>query len=583
MNRSRFTFIALICLLFGSLFISRAQAFDISLTNFPAQNPFVDTLRYSLVKMTNPKFYFAGKKRKIKMLLGQEKTKLGYKVWMQKDPAPMVVLLPGLGANYVDTGPAAIGEFIYNQGFSVILVSSAFNWEFVINASTVGAPGYTPQDAQDIYSSLQLILQDVKNKYGDDRITETILTGYSLGGLHTSFIADIDSREQKINFDRFVAISPPVNVMHAMLMLDSLYSQWQEWSEEQLEEKKNRAVKLYESTSENGVQDESELSVTSEEAQFAIGLLYRINLNEVIKAIHAKRDMGILSRPFSTLSRQKLEREIERYGYYNYALTFVKHVNSNVWTDSLPLKELNFQASLPAIQKTLMFNPKLTVLHSDNDWLVTDYDRQWLRKVMKDRLVMLDHGGHLGYFYRPDAQKIIVGLLRGEMPDESQLAAQSSISSPVVVSTSQSVVRIPDQEIVEQTSQEETQSATAVNTSTMQSYQTNDTMVFDMSGSASFQSAPTNETVEIQPEAEESETETVEIQPEAEESETESLEPFTITNDPVVEQTKDIIIHESIIITPTTPKKSSSTPDDPDQKATEKNDIRRDITIEYRD
>jgi len=581
MNRSRFTFIALVCLLVCPLLISRVQALDISLTNFPAQNPFVDTLRYSLVKMADPKFYFAGKKRKIKMLLGEEKTKLGYKIWMQKEPAPLVILLPGLGANYVDNEPAAIGEFIYNNGFSVILVSSAFNWEFVINASTAGAPGYTPRDAQDIYSSLQLILQDVKNKYGDDRITETILTGYSLGGLHTSFIADIDSREQKINFDRYVAISPPVNVMHAMLMLDELYRQWQEWSEEQIEEKKNRAVKLYESTTANGTPNESELQVSSEEAKFAIGLLYRINLNEVIKAIHAKRDLGILSRPFSTLSRQKLEREIERYGYYNYALTFVKHVNSNFWHDSLPIKQLNLQASLPAIQKTLMHNPKITVLHSDNDWLVTEYDRQWLRKVMKDRLVMLDHGGHLGYFYRPDAQKIVIGMLRGQMPDEVQLAAQSSISSPVFVSTSQSVVRIPDQEIVEQTPVEP-QSATTLDTSTVPSYQTNDTMVFDMSGSASSQSVPVTETVEVQSETDGSVTETVEIQPEADESATEPLEPFTITEDPVVEPTKDIIIRESIIIT-TTPKKTPTKPKDLKIDTSETKKVRKDIVIEYTD
>ena len=101
------------------------------------------------------------------------------------------------------------------------------------------------------------------------------------------------------------------------------------------------AVKFYESTTENGASSEAKLGVSGEEARFAIGLLYRLNLKEVIKAIHAKRDLGILSRPFSTLSRQKLEREIERFGYYNYALTFVKHVNSNFWTDDLPLKQLN--------------------------------------------------------------------------------------------------------------------------------------------------------------------------------------------------------------------------------------------------
>jgi predicted alpha/beta-fold hydrolase len=540
-------------------FCGHVSALDISLTNFPAQNPFVDTLRYSLIEMTDPGFYYDGKKRKSRLKIGEEKTKIGYKVWMQKKPAPLVVLLPGLGANYIDSGPAAIAEFMHENGFSVILISSAFNWEFVVNASSSGVPGYTPRDAQDIYNALQVILKDVRKKYGDKRITETILAGYSLGGLHTAFIADIDGKEQKINFARYVALSPPVNVLNAMIQLDELYKQWRQWSEDIIEQKKNKAVEFYEAQEENRLPENGELHVSGEEAKFAIGLLYRMNLGEVIKAIHARRDLGILSRPYNLLSRQKLEREIERFGYYRYALTFVKKVHSNFWNDTIPLKQLNLQASMPAIQKTLMFNPRITILHTANDWLLTDYDRDWLRNVMKDRLVMLDHGGHLGYFYRPDAQKIVVDLLKGETPAGIQVAARNIPQTPVHVSTKTIVSRIPDE------SQNNEQSQQVSSTSYSRTYETNDTLVFEVSSPPQTSSPSTAETSAAPP---------VII--------TSSSRPVDADKpDSTSPSTSDTISREPVFTNAASAKKTPIKPEDLELENTEAKEVRKDIVIEY--
>lgn len=559
MNYFNVRYLPAVCVLACIVFCGHAPALDISLTNFPAQNPFVDTLRYSLIEMSDPDFYYDGKKLASRLKIGEEKSKVGYKVWMQKQPAPLVVLLPGLGANYIDSGPAAIAEFMHKNGFSVVLLSSAFNWEFVINASSSGVPGYTPHDAQDIYNALQVILKDVREKYGDKRITETILAGYSLGGLHTAFIADIDGKEQKINFDRFIALSPPVNLLHAMIQLDELYKQWRTWSEDVIEQTKNKAVELYEAQEENTLPENGELSVTDEEAKFAIGLLYRMNLGEVIKAIHARRDLGILSLPYNLLSRQKLEREIERFGYYRYAMTFVKNVHSNFWTDSSPLKQLNLQASMPAVQKTLMFNPKVAILHTVDDWLLTDYDRDWLRKVMKDRLVMLDHGGHLGYFYRPDAQKIVVDLLKGEMPSGVQMVARHLPQTPVHVSSKTVVSRIPE----ESRNGEQPQTVSAELYS--RSYETNDTIVFEIRTSPRPGSPSPAET-SVEP--------TVPITSSSQPADT--VEPGSSETAP-----PESMSREPVFITASPAKKTTITAEDLELENTEAREVRKDIVIEY--
>ena len=411
----------------------------VSLTNYPSQNPYIDTLRYALLKMSDPDFYFDAQQRLVQVSDDNKKAKIGYKLWMHKQPAPLVFLMPGLGTHFVDSEPAAIAEILYSNGFSVALVSSAFNWEFALNASSSGVPGYTPQDARDIYAVLQRVLADITANNPSSNITEKILAGYSMGGLHAAFVGDIDAREHKINFDRIVALSPPVNVMHGLLTLDEFYQTWRQWSEVVIEEKKNKAVKFYKMYTAGELNGSTNLPVDTEEAQFAIGLLYRMSLNEVIKAIHSQKDFGILNHSYSTFSRQELEKEIERYGYYRYAMTFIKTAYSNLW-QSQPLEQLNREASLPAIQQTLRNNPRIFILHTSDDWLLNDYDRRWLENVMQDRMVILNHGGHLGYFYRPDAQKYVIAVMRGtpsgDIPSVEYVASTTLEPVPLVRTSS---------------------------------------------------------------------------------------------------------------------------------------------------
>ena len=82
---------------------------------------------------------------------------LPYGFRMQEQPAPLVFILPGLGAHRNSNGALALAELAWDQGYSVAVISNAMNFEFIENASTAEVPGFAPTDARDVHEALHQI------------------------------------------------------------------------------------------------------------------------------------------------------------------------------------------------------------------------------------------------------------------------------------------------------------------------------------------------------------------------------------------------------------------------------------------
>ena len=70
----------------------------------------------------------------------------------------------------------ALTEMAWNRGFSVAVISSSMNFEFMESASTVAVPGFGPVDAHDAHVALDLVYKDLMEDY-PDQITGTALLG----------------------------------------------------------------------------------------------------------------------------------------------------------------------------------------------------------------------------------------------------------------------------------------------------------------------------------------------------------------------------------------------------------------------
>jgi predicted alpha/beta-fold hydrolase len=417
------------------LFLLSSLSFGVTakLKGFSDQGPYVDTLRYVSLKVKDWDFFKDGDKREINVLKNRDE-ELIYKLWLQDKPAPLIVIIPGLGGSYAGIAPTALAEIFFNKGSSVLIMSDPFSWQFLLSASSRITPGYTPVDARDTYNALYLIMNELKKEYGARFFPKKILLGYSLGALNTLFIADIDSKEKKINFDRFVALSPPVNLLYGLNQLDEFYNIWRTWPVSKIEQTKNKAVSLFLKPSETGT---NILPVTSDEAKFAIGYTFRNVLEETIKAIHSEKDFGILKIPSDSVSWQKLEKEIERFSYKDYVNTFLRASYSDMFGKNFSIMKLGKKASLPAIQNTLLTNPKIRIIHTADDFLLTDYDRKWLKSIMGDRMLFLNHGGHLGYFNNPDAQKYIVKAIKGARFKKGTSAKKTKVDTNIIIAEKQ--------------------------------------------------------------------------------------------------------------------------------------------------
>ena len=118
--------------------------------------------------------------------------------------APIVYLVPGLGAHRLTDMTLALAELAYQNGFSVVCVSSPYHSEFMTQASTAAVPGYTAVDAHDLHVALTEIDHLLTTKH-TDRISTRALLGYSMGGFHTLFLAGQERTNDTslLRFDRF--------------------------------------------------------------------------------------------------------------------------------------------------------------------------------------------------------------------------------------------------------------------------------------------------------------------------------------------------------------------------------------------
>ncbi len=387
------------------------------LVGYNSQDPVVDTLRSQIFYygdqtsfwqrqfFMNSSFYNQGMEYSINIL--KNKPGMCYKLWMQPKPANLIAIIPGLGSYYTNSISIALAQAIYNSGYSVFITSNAMNWEFMETAGTVLTPGFTPCDAEDVYYALYKIISHIKTQYSS-RVTGTSIVGYSLGGLHTLFIAKLDKEYGLVNFDRFLAINPPVNLFYALNKLDDFFQVSKSWTKQQREEKKIKAGSIYKMIIEKMISQNAKMPFNKTEAMYLIGYVFHTSLVETIFSIQKRQNLGVLKTPYNWFFRNTLYKEIDKFSFYRYMKLFVIPYYSEKLGKKLTVKEMNKKASLPAITDTLKTNPKIRVIHNIDDFLISSQDAKWLQETLGNKIRMFDKGGHLGNLYRKDVQNWIV-------------------------------------------------------------------------------------------------------------------------------------------------------------------------------
>ena len=412
------------------------------LKKYDSQCPAIDTLRFEMFDVQaekkstwsdlspwNDDFYNIGKVRSLQLI--KDRPKMDYMVWLQKDKnAPLNIILPGIGSHYTATTAIALGELLYEQGWSVAIISNTFNPAFIESALSAPVPGYTPMDTKDVQNAIAEVISDLKKNQKAEFKRVTVM-GYSLGGLLTLHLAALETNRKKIKADRYVAINPPVDLFYSMDTLDKMGQVKDEWASELAFDRGVGAVgcylimmrrfydrepeKQFQKVPERFITDTQRkrrdirnrehaktgpyhINIREDAAQFLISLAFKSTLSDAMMTIQRERGMKVIDVPLSWGDRTQFYRKAENYTFRKYVETFImQHYAAHDKT--FTLKTAAAETGIKHIENKLKNNSKVRVIHNLDDFLQNDAQRKYMNELFKERITFFDHGGHLGNLY----------------------------------------------------------------------------------------------------------------------------------------------------------------------------------------
>ena len=373
----------------------------------------LETLESVFFTFKDPDFPRHGRTRSV--LIPATGRKLKFTFWLQPGNAPVVYIVPGLGAHRLAQPSLALAELVYKNGFSAVCVSSAFNSEFMEHASTAALPAYLPVDGHDVHAALTEVDRRLQALY-PDRLGRKALMGYSMGALHSLFVASIEptNRLPLVRFDRYLAINTPVRLLHGVSKLDEFYRAPLDWpGAERTDNIENTFLKVA-ALSKSTLTPQTSLPFNAIESKFLIGLTFRLMLRDIIFSSQRRNNQGVLQHPIRNLRRNPVYQEILQYSYQDYFEKFVIPYYQTPGHASLTAEALEKAGDLRTYAAGLRANPNIRIIVNQNDFLLTDEDLAWLHATFSpEQLTVFVQGGHLGNLFNPAVQRTILVALAG--------------------------------------------------------------------------------------------------------------------------------------------------------------------------
>ena len=324
----------------------------------------------------------------------------------QDRPAPLAIVIAGTGADGNAANMVILRAALYGAGYHVLSLPSPTFPRFIASASSTGVAGDLMQDARDLYAAAQEILRHLPPKV---RITDIDVVGYSLGGANAAVMKSLDSTEHHLKIRRVVMINPPVSLFASMDRLDRLFVQSIGTGEEGIDglyrQLYMRLANFYRATDAIHI-DSTELlaaaaSVLRTDADFsaAIALTFRLDLMNVFFAGDLYAGTGVVIDPRHPPqpgdSTDDIARELRLKPFSEYfEKIFVPYYTAH--RSGATRESLAAENRLNVIGNALHDDPDYYAQTNADDLILDGEELQWLRSTLGSKIVVYDHGGHLG-------------------------------------------------------------------------------------------------------------------------------------------------------------------------------------------
>jgi len=330
------------------------------------------------------------------------------RVWFsaQDKPAPLAIVIAGTGSDGNSAKLATLRAALYGAGYHVLTLPSPTFPGFIVSASSTGVVGDLRQDSLDLYAAMQQIIAHLPRRV---RITDIDVLGYSLGGANAAMVKSIDATQGKLKIHRAVMINPPVSLFTSIARLDRLFAISIGPGDAAIEALYRKLyaelANLYRASDTLQVDENFLFSAagavlkTDTEFSEAIALTFRLDLINVFFAGDLYARTGVVVDPnhppkvgdsLEDTARILRSKPFSEYFSRVFVPYYLKHRANSTG------KSLIADSRLEIIGDVLRTNPDYYVQTNSDDLILDKPELAWLEDTFGTRIVVYDHGGHLG-------------------------------------------------------------------------------------------------------------------------------------------------------------------------------------------
>ncbi|MDP1539772.1 MAG: hypothetical protein Q8L72_03865 [Moraxellaceae bacterium] len=331
--------------------------------------------------------------------------KLKYRFAKQAHSAPLVFIIAGTGSHYASSSMNFLKRVLYQAGFHVVQLSSPTSYDFMAAASRYATPGYSPEDANDLYN----VMKAIKEQNPSVEVSDYHLLGYSLGGLQAAFVSHLDSKQKALNFKKVLMINPPVNVYNAISNLDSLVNarvKGLENSDSFFDAVLARMAEYFKAKGNVQVSEamlfefqQSDQKLSDEELAVLIGTVFRFASADIVFTSDLVNRRGqVVPINITIYEGTSLTPFLRQALFCNFEC-YIREQLLPYWRrrfNGVNLDQLIHDVSLYAIEDYLRNSPQIAAFTNADDLILSPGDLRFLRDTMGSRLVVFPFGGHLG-------------------------------------------------------------------------------------------------------------------------------------------------------------------------------------------
>jgi hypothetical protein len=354
------------------------------------------------------------------------------RVWLttQKHPAPLAIVISGTGSDGNTTKLELLRAALYGAGYHILTVPSPTFPGFIVAGSSTGVAGDLRQDGQDMYRALQEIISRLPHKI---KITDIDILGYSLGGANAAVIKSIDAKEGKLKIHRALMINPPVSLFASIGRVDKLFAQSIGTDDAAIERLYRRLyaelANLYRASDRVEIDQNFLLaaaaSVLKTDAEFsaAIALTFRTELVDMFFCGDLYARTGVVLDPdhppkvsddLEKIQRALRDKPFSEYFTRVFAPYYLKR------RPDATSASLIADNRLSIIGDDLRENSDYYAQTNSDDLILDRRELDWLRQTLGSRIVVYDHGGHLGTIGERQQISDMLAMLAGTWQGPAQ-------------------------------------------------------------------------------------------------------------------------------------------------------------------